>query len=158
MMGGKNRCPYGGCASNHDHCAQPTISDGTPRCPNWLGRENGRDGFTGWCGKARRLPGQQRERSVSLQRHNMHAALGAKNQPVSVKRPPDRSGGIVHAVGRCRYDVVTRAHGEVGRLGKRLESDGPKAQLSLVARIVFESHPRERGNFELASPVDRQCC
>jgi hypothetical protein len=131
------------------------ISDGADRPPhNRVGGDEGFDHLT-----TRRetggLASSERQRSVALQCHNLHAAFGTGYQTGSVACAPDGSRSIGQSVGH--HDVITGAHGEVGVFRERIESHGSQVQLGRILGIVAENDLGERSNLDLASLADRQC-
>lgn len=74
--------------------------------------------------ETRRLPAFQCERSIALNRQNLHVAGGAGYQVGAVLFALNCGRSLGRRSGRYSYDVIADTHRQVRTFGEGIESDG----------------------------------
>lgn len=122
-MGGNDNGHDSGSGADDEGGAQPVSFDGDAgRSQNRVGGDSGGDGLHS-RGKAGGLAGLEGERSISLQRLNLHAALPAKHQAGAVGCAPNGNGSIGETIWRYGNNVIAGADGEIGIWSEGIECD-----------------------------------
>ena len=157
MMCSNNRSSYGRANRKNERRPQPMSLD-HPNGPfeNRVGRHRRLDGLAPRS-KTRGLPALEleRERSIALDRKNLHLAGGTGYQAGSVASVPD-GGRSLGSSGRHRHDVIAGAQCKVRTFGECIECNGSIVYKSQISGIVAENNLSERGDVELTLTADRQ--